>query len=53
MNFMSEDEYNRESFIIYFTLKNVKKKKYESEKYLEKMKLLKQKRKLLRFLRLI
>jgi len=50
---MSQDEYNKESFIIYFSLKNVKKKKFESEQYLEKKKLLKQKRKLLRFLRLI
>jgi hypothetical protein len=53
MNFMSQDEYNKESFIIYFALKNVKRKKYESEQYLEKMKLLKQKRKLLKFLKLI
>jgi len=53
MNFMSQDEYNKESFIIYFSLKNIKRKKYESEQYLEKMKLLKQKRKLLKFLKLI
>ena len=51
MNFMSEDEYNRETFIIYFSLKNIK-RKYD-EQYEERKILLKQKRKLLRFLRLI
>jgi hypothetical protein len=48
---MSEDEYNKETFIIYFSLKKIK-KKYDQD-YEERKIFLKQKRKLLKFLRLI
>jgi hypothetical protein len=51
MNFMSEEEYNREAFIIYFSLKTIK-KKYNQD-YEERKIFLKQKRRLLKFLRLI
>ncbi len=51
MNFMSELDYNKEAFIIFFTLKTIK-RKYD-EQYEERKVFLKEKRRLLKRLRLL
>jgi hypothetical protein len=51
MNFMSEQDYNKEAFIIFFTLKSIK-RKYDQQ-YEERKIFLKEKRRLLKRLRLL